>query len=285
MRSIIFHHNDADGRCAAFIIARWIKWGVHISKVVFVEMDYKDPVPVEIIEPEDWVAIVDFSFKPDVMAKIHKITSSVTWCDHHVTAKDYGYEGLPGVRDFSVKGKCGAECAWSYSFGKLLYPPALRLLGDYDSWRLEEPQESLPFYEGLKLEETDPACELSIWPKLLFDEDKECYTAKITDNGRIAMRYRDNYCAKMSKGYGFETSIHGHKAFALNVYAMGNAGVPMEIRKNYPITIAYIHDGSVFTVSLYSEGVDVSEIAKVEGGGGHKEAAGFVCHNLPFKPE
>lgn len=87
------------------------------------------------------------------------------------------------------------------------------------------------------------------------------------------------------QGYGFETSIHGHKAFALNVYAMGNAGVPMEIRKNYPITIVYIHDGSVFTVSLYSEGVDVSEIAKVEGGGGHKEAAGFVCHNLPFKPE
>lgn len=38
-----------------------------------------------------------------------------------------------------------------------------------------------------------------------------------------------------------------------------------------------------FTVSLYSETVDVGAIAKAHGGGGHKGAAGFVCDTLPWK--
>jgi nanoRNase/pAp phosphatase (c-di-AMP/oligoRNAs hydrolase) len=41
-------------------------------------------------------------------------------------------------------------------------------------------------------------------------------------------------------------------------------------------------DGSQYTVSLYSETIDVSVIAKKHGGGGHKGAAGFVCPKLPF---
>jgi nanoRNase/pAp phosphatase (c-di-AMP/oligoRNAs hydrolase) len=36
-------------------------------------------------------------------------------------------------------------------------------------------------------------------------------------------------------------------------------------------------------VSLYSEKVDVSIIAKNHGGGGHAGAAGFICRDLPFE--
>ena len=39
-----------------------------------------------------------------------------------------------------------------------------------------------------------------------------------------------------------------------------------------------------WTVSLYTdkEHVDVSVAAKNRGGGGHKQAAGFQCEELPF---
>ena len=50
----------------------------------------------------------------------------------------------------------------------------------------------------------------------------------------------------------------------------------------YPIVIAYYWDGGRWKISLYSEKVDVSEIAKAYGGGGHKGAAGFQCGALPF---
>ena len=44
-------------------------------------------------------------------------------------------------------------------------------------------------------------------------------------------------------------------------------------------------DGDKWTVSLYSTSVDVSEIAKKYGGGGHKGASGFHCKELPFMKE
>jgi nanoRNase/pAp phosphatase (c-di-AMP/oligoRNAs hydrolase) len=41
-------------------------------------------------------------------------------------------------------------------------------------------------------------------------------------------------------------------------------------------------DGDEWIISLYSRNIDVSEIAKKYGGGGHKGAAGFHCKDLPF---
>jgi nanoRNase/pAp phosphatase (c-di-AMP/oligoRNAs hydrolase) len=38
-----------------------------------------------------------------------------------------------------------------------------------------------------------------------------------------------------------------------------------------------------WVVSLYTtKDIDVSEIAKKYGGGGHKQAAGFTCDKLPW---
>jgi hypothetical protein len=52
----------------------------------------------------------------------------------------------------------------------------------------------------------------------------------------------------------------------------------------WDILVPYTHDGKQWIVSLYSDKMDVSEIAKRHGGGGHKGAAGFVCSELPFSP-
>ncbi|MDO5845105.1 MAG: DHHA1 domain-containing protein, partial [Methanocorpusculum sp.] len=53
----------------------------------------------------------------------------------------------------------------------------------------------------------------------------------------------------------------------------------------YEIFIPFVFDGEQYTVSLYSTTVDVSEIAKSFGGGGHKGASGFQCAELPFAKE
>lgn len=51
------------------------------------------------------------------------------------------------------------------------------------------------------------------------------------------------------------------------------------------------HDGmltfawkkGMWTVSMYgTKGIDLSAIAKKHGGGGHKQACGFQCDELPF---
>lgn len=276
---IVFHHNDADGRCAAAIAAQWVERGMLHERLAFVEMDYKDRVPVEQIERTDTVAIVDFSLKPDDMDSVMAATDkAVIWCDHHVTAKDYCYNAfkLAGVRDFSNKGKSGCECAWEHFFPSDPVPLFVTLIGDYDAWRLSLAPACFEFYEGLKMLDQHPNA--STW-QLLFGDPT--YTDVVQKMGRVAIRYRDNYCAEIRKAFGYETEIGGQKAIAMNAFRFGSKQFG-ESFSQYPVCIAYIHDGTKYTVSLYSETVDVGAIAKQYGGGGHKGAAGFVCEQLPF---
>lgn len=271
--SVIIHHNDADGRCAAAIVLL-AEPGSH----ALVEMDYKDPTPNDIILLGDKVIIVDFSFKPEEFAKLYAKTPNIIWVDHHKTAAhyDYGVE-VAGLRDFGEPGRSGCELTWLYYFPGKPVPKAVALLGDYDAWRLETKPVCFQFYEGLKLENQSPYSPM--WRRL-FDDSSE--TDRLTERGTTAIRYRDNYCGELRRAFGYVTKIGGFSAYALNTYRFGSPGFG-ECFDQYPVCIAYIHDGSDFTVSLYSKTVDVGEIAKAHGGGGHKGAAGFVCRELPFR--
>ena len=278
---IVFHHNDADGRCAAAIVKRWYdatkKPSMERDWFQTVEMDYKNPVPLDQIDRQDTVVIVDFSFKPDDMAAIMAMTKmGVIWCDHHKTAEAYGYN-VAGKRDFTERGLCGAELTWLFFFPNDAKPYWLNLLGDYDAWRMQHKEECLPFYEGLKLYDQSPVGQ-SVWTYLFKEADA---WRKIIEEGAITVRYRDIYCGELRDAFGFETTIGGQRAYALNAYRFGSQGFGRKAIE-YPVCIAFIYDGNQFTVSLYSETVNVSEIAKAFGGGGHKGAAGFVCKALPF---
>lgn len=277
-RAIIFHHDDADGRCAAAIMAAHLT-ELWCSPVEFHSINYKDKVPTDIITQHDVVALVDFSFKPDDMERVRAAASRVIWCDHHVTAKDYGYNDLSGYRDFSDGGLAGCECTWRWCHPDKPIPPGIMLLGDYDSWRMAHAPACVHLHEGLKLEDQDPASPNSVWGRLIQGD-----YAPIIAAGEYACRYRNNYCRNILESNSYHTVIgktHSYDAVAVNLYGFGSAAFG-DLFGRVPVCIAYIHDGRQFTVSLYSKMVDVGAIAKEYGGGGHKGAAGFVCETLPF---
>jgi oligoribonuclease NrnB/cAMP/cGMP phosphodiesterase (DHH superfamily) len=272
---ICIHHNDLDGRCAAAIVRGIYGVGAH-----FIETDYKNPPPAaDDIRNMD-VIIVDFSYKPEDMRKIMEMARSVTWIDHHATAKDYPYQDLPGKRDFKDKSKSGCELTWEYFHGETSCKPlAVRLIGDYDKWALTFNPDSTDFYEGMKLHQNDPVS--PIW-QMLFETRNGILARRIIEEGQTAILYRNAYCREMRDAFGFETEIAGFRAYATNIYKFGSGGFGEKFQE-YPVVISYVHDGRQFTVSLYSSSVDVSAIAKANGGGGHKGAAGFVCKDLPFR--
>jgi oligoribonuclease NrnB/cAMP/cGMP phosphodiesterase (DHH superfamily) len=278
MKAIIFHHSDTDGRCAAWIMATFVH-GIRglDNPAEFVEVDYKDNVAVEdLVNPGDIVAIVDFSFPPPTMLRIQARASRVIWCDHHITAKEYGYNHLEGVRDFSEKGLSGCECTWKFCYPGDPIPKFVELIGDYDSWRLYLQPQCFQFFEGLKLKNTHPTSILWTW---LFQHAHS--VQQVIDLGVQAIKYRDNYCTEMRTAFGYETELSGYRAYAMNLYRFGSKQFG-PLFHEYPVCLAYVHDGSRFVVSLYSDFIDVSEIAKSFGGGGHKGAAGFICDQLPF---
>jgi len=274
---LCFHHNDHDGRCSASIVSRWNKRREQPNELRFIEMDYKLPVPVGEIMDGETVFVVDFSFEPDDMKQVRQKAGNVIWIDHHKTAEEYGYDDLDGLRDFSDKGPSGCELCWMHLFPDEPMPDIVRLIGDYDAWRLKMEPECYHAFEGMKMEDTEP--ESATWAEML---DGGGDLDKILTQGQSAIKYRDNYCTGISDSHGYETEIDGEQAYAMNMYGFGSNcfGSKME---EYSVCICYIHDGQQYTCSVYSETVDVSKIAKNHGGGGHKGAAGFVCDELPFK--
>jgi len=273
----IYHHNDLDGRCAAAIALRWAKEFGHLP--VTIEVDYKDKIQIDQIENGEPVIIVDFSFKPEVMEEVLRRSPSPIWIDHHKTAQDYPYQDLPGLRNFDDKAMSGCELAWKFFYPDKEAPMSVQLIGDYDKWALKLQPQCFQFYEGLKMEVTIP--QSALWDHLFSD----LLTDQIIEQGKSAIRYRDNYCDKICNDFGYEVEWEGHKAFATNFYQFGSKGFGDRMDK-YDFCIAYLHDGKRFTVSLYSiKGIDVPEICKKYGGGGHKGAAGFVCKELPFQPK
>ena len=280
----IYHHNDLDGRCAAAIGLRYCR--AHGHSVRPYEMDYKDDADFSAISEDDYALILDFSFKPDVMADLQARADIVIWCDHHQTAKDYGYDVTGGYRDFTDKGLAGCECTWRWAYPNDVLPEAVRLIGDYDSWRLALAPKCFQFYEGLKLEDSDPAA--AIWDDLVNPAVCQLngdgpFIGEIIERGKTAIQYRDTYCAEMRKAFGFETRIGGCRAYALNAYRFGSLAFG-PLMDDYDVCAAFAYDGKRWTVSLYSTSVDVSVIAKKMGGGGHKGAAGFTRDSFPFVP-
>lgn len=270
---ICIHHNDLDGKCSAAIISR----AYEHAPLLFIEMDYASVLDFKKIKSLEKVIIVDFSLKPEVMNELLEITKDITWIDHHVTARDYPYQDLKGLRNFNDKEMSGCELTWLYFFPTKAMPHAVQLIGDYDKWALKMPQSKV-FYEGMQLEDAEPIA--YIWNELL-DTGYYKKVDLIIEAGKVAIKYRDNYCAGLCKSFGYETEIDGHKAYACNQFMFGSAGFGKRFEK-YPLCLAYVHDGKQFTISLYSTSIDVSVIAKAHGGGGHKGAAGFICETLPF---
>lgn len=274
----IFHHNDLDGRCAgaiAFKYAMGLSFGYGIETI---EVDYKDVLPLYKIRDKEMVVIVDFSFPPEDMEMVLKKTEEVIWIDHHKTAERYPYQHLKGLRDFKDKNKSGCELTWEYFFTNDPIPRAVSLIGDRDKWAWRMGPDTTPFNQGLKLYDTRP--ESKLWEYLF--ERQGMMDKQIIEEGKMCVKFRDSLCYDYAKRMGFETEFEGHKSFAMGICMFGSEAFGSRIRE-YPLCISFEFDGEKFTVGLYSEKIDVSEICKKHGGGGHKGAGGFVCNSLPFK--
>lgn len=259
---ICIHHNDADGRCSAAIVKRFF------NTRLFIEMDYKDILKLECIEPKESVFIVDFSFKPDVMKQILARTTDIVWIDHHKTAAAYGYM-LQGKFDIT---KSGCELTWEYCT-KTPAPLVVSLIGAYDTWR-HDVAGDIEFYEGLRLLDHGPL--EPIWDELFAGN-----VDAIIRDGETCIKYRDQMCASILKQFGHLVTLDGHTMLACN-FRMGSLGFGQH---DYDACVSYIYDGTKWTVSIYSSKIDVGAIALAHGGGGHTGAAGFTCLQLPWRSQ
>ena len=263
----LYHSADLDGHCSGAIVKYFY------PQCETIPINYGDECPK--FRAWEIIVIVDFSLPRNTMEDLTR-TNHVRWMDHHKTAIEE-MEGLhiPGIREIG-KGAC--ELTWNYFSGYKL-PKAVRLLSLYDVWDHEDP-EVLEFQYGMRIEPDTSPENVNLWKPLLYDDTTK--VSSIKNAGKTILQYEKEQNKKYCDSCALPLSFEGLTFMAMNK-PMSNSKVMDSIynpdEHDGVLFFAYRH-GKGWTISIFSDTIDVGAIAKRHGGGGHKGAAGFIIDDI-----
>jgi len=259
----IYHKNCNDGFGAALAVKIWS--GINLStenKIKFIPAHYGDHPPN--VEGKD-VFIVDFSYPRDTLLKMYDQASSILVIDHHKTAE----ENLKEL-DFCIFNmqKSGAVLTWEHLFPEQNIPLLLQYIQDRDlwNWNLEQ---SRDISAALSLLDKD----FDLWEQYLNNDN----IPELAVKGEAILEYQDHQVKKIvnSNDIPFE-KIAKYNVPCINTTTLISE-IGHELSKGHPFAAMYFETANdrIYSLRSSDDGIDVSEIAKIFGGGGHFHAAGF----------
>lgn len=288
---MIYHANCADGFGAAW--AAWMRWG---DDVEYVPCAYGQPAPDV---RGKHVLIGDFSFKRDVMKALGDDAKSVIVLDHHESAEaeleswiwdDVSgefwagdnpmravafmdeYVGQPIAARFDMQ-RSGARMVWDFCHeGEA--PLLIRLIEDRDLWRFTMP-ETKPFGVWLRCEPFDFQTWLQIDGALTDEKGR----LALFNEASAMQRFFDQKVAEIGR-LGRLGLVDGHEVPICNCPPMFASEVGhwlLDGNPQAPFVACYSDQGKSRGWSLRSrdDRMNVADIARKFGGGGHRNAAGF----------
>lgn len=276
MKTVVLYHDscqDGWGAC-------WAAWrALGTDGVSYIPVQYGQPVPVE-AQTADRLFILDFSYPRDTLLALADACDEVLVLDHHRSAQAE-LAGLPFTR-FDMD-KSGAVLAWEYFHQDEPVPMLLRYVDDRDRW-VWKLQNSREISAALSIESHD----FGHWSDLVklaedwFWYGSERFVQFIRGGIAILAAQRQHVESLASKA--FMTEIEGHQVPAVNS-PLFQSEIGEELLRLYPgvpfAACYFIQSPGVEIWSLRSRasdpggGFDVSAVARILGGGGHRCAAGF----------
>lgn len=264
----IYHGpNCLDGFTAAWVVRKHFASYAEPKEVEFHAGVYgKEPPDVTGRE----VIIVDFSYPLDVLERMAKDASSITVIDHHKTSAEALLGHLPpGVVAYFGMERSGARLAWDFYFPEKEAPDIVRFVEDRDLWRFRyEDTRAYCQYLGSfdqSFEQWDYAAEGGI------------ETSAIIVLGQELLRQHERHLRTCLQMGARVMTIGGHTVPVCNVPVMyaSDAGNRLAAPASFAAAYFDTETGRQFSLRSTDEGLDVEEIAKLYGGGGHRNAAGF----------
>jgi nanoRNase/pAp phosphatase (c-di-AMP/oligoRNAs hydrolase) len=285
----IYHGGCDDGFGAAWAI--WMKWGNEVS---YVPAYYGKELPDT---DGKHVLFVDFSAPYDVLSNRSWRAKSIVVIDHHKTAKAdlehfHSFDGTgadqtsleeafticltengPKVAVWFDMNQSGAVMAWEFAHGiphNDPPPTMLSLIQDRDLWRFAYGDRTKQFSAALRTYPMD----FNVWSEIAEAPDK------LVEEGKCILRSHNANIQKFIAD-AYMGIVDGHTVPIVNVPYHYASDTAHELLKKYPdapFAACWFKrgDGQV-QWSLRSEDhrMDVSAVAKNNGGGGHRNAAGF----------
>lgn len=289
----IYHSRDLDGFTSGAIVKRWHELSTSSKHLKLIGYDYGMPFPYHEISAGEKVIMVDVSLKMPDMFKLAKQIGSAKnfiWIDHHISAiKEYesfvseSEEHKNFLTPVLENGIAACEVSWKYLFKDQPMPEAIKLLGEYDTWRNSDEyrwnERILPFQFGMRLYCNSP----ETFETNVIGPGGMSVVNDIIASGKTVLKYQAMVNEAQCKKASFEMIFQGLRAICLNGGGF-NSDVFKSVydEKKHDIMMPFQFDGKQWTISLYSTKpyVDCSVIAKAQFGGGHKQAAGFQVKDI-----
>jgi len=268
--NVYYHRADLDGKCSGAIA--YLHYG---DKAIYHGVDYED-CPINLDPDAELNLFLDFS--PEGTPR-NQLPANLTVIDHHQTAI-----GLPGTIDTT---KAACVMTWEFFFPDKPLPKAIEYIGAADTWQKDRPDWDTvvnPFCMALLTENWDIT---SIkWMALFIDYGIIPY---MVQDGLTMLLCVNRMQAALIKQQAFTFEFEGLRFLTVIGGEKGShrfKSIWDPTKYDGMMVIQFIK-GDTWKYSLYADGsdVDMSEIAKKYGGGGHKGAAGFQAAVLLTEPD
>lgn len=260
---VIYHGNCADGFGAAWVFKRYGDRPFDFHAGV-----YQD-APPDVTDRE--VYLVDFSYKREVVEQMREKALRIVLIDHHKTAiedlrpliESNAIESLTSL-DYS-----GAVLAWQWIRGDDLQtmPQLLRHIEDRDLWRF-----ALPGTREIQANVFSHPYDFDVWDKLMARP-----VGELIAEGQAIERKHFKDINELIGVVTRDMKISGYVVPMANLPYTLTSDAGHLLAKGKPFAGCYwdTPTGRVFSLRSQDDGLDVSEIAKQYGGGGHAHASGF----------
>jgi hypothetical protein len=298
---IIYHRGCIDGFTGFFISFL----SGDLTKDVYIHPDVPSATKVPPKIKNKNVLIVDVAYNKILLEKIIKEVKSLVFIDHHKSIKEDVEElykkynnnnsnnnsnNSKNIKIIYDSKMCGATLAWNFFNKRKKIPLFLKYIQDQDTGTWEYP-ETEPFIFGLKTYyHLNPEYKsLNKWFKLL-DEN---IVQDIIHKGKIIQKYNQHLTGVNVRKHSLlkfpSQKIYNMKPKLFNTIGQYNVAVfcglncPtvtdlankafQRIDCDFTLMWTYNIKKKEYVISMRSKNVDVSEIAKLFNGGGHKLAA------------
>ena len=254
---VIYHANCTDGFGSAYSA-----WKLLGNRAEYHACSHGSPPP-DVTGKN--VVILDFSFKNDVTKKMIEDANDLLVIDHHKSAMVELHDISNTIFDMN---KSGATLAWEFFHPGKEAPKFIQYITDRDLWKWE-----LPYSKEFSAAFDMVPFEFEEFEK--FEDDSVFDDA--VKRGSYILAYSKTVvkkvCDKASERY-----LDGKHVMVVNAsHWMSEIGARLSPDCDYAMIWYYDHNDRDIKVSLraFHDTIDVSEVSKKFGGGGHKKAAGF----------
>lgn len=261
--------------CPDGFACSWLLHKVY-PDALFVAASYGDPPP-DVVGKE--VFIVDFSFPRPVMEQMISESMSLVCLDHHRSAQ----QALAGLGDdndmvliiFDME-RSGARLTYDYLTERG------HLKNDFCAWLVEYAQDRDLWRHKLPMSREVNAA-LASFPMdwLSWEYVQRRGYQELVNEGCGILRYQQQLVDLAVKN-AYEVDFLGHRVLMANATTLISE-IGEQLCKGRPFSVTWFKSQQgKYIYSLRSDqdspdSLDVSEIAKRLGGGGHPHASGFTC--------